>query len=97
LNPLSNQEGHGFWRAKGAWIWGVTPSLLAWVALHLPFSSGYFLIAATLVLALLVDRKQFHHLIHDEAYLAEFLKMRTVLTTVATASLVLAGIAIRQF
>jgi hypothetical protein len=97
LSPLSNQEGHGFWRSKGAWIWGVIPSLLAWVALHLPFSSGYFLIAATLVLALLVDRKQFRHLIHDEAYLAGFLKMRTVLTTVATASLVLAGIAIRQF
>ena len=50
LSPLSNQEGHGFWRSKGAWIWGVTPSLLAWVALHLPFSSGYFLIAATLLL-----------------------------------------------
>ncbi len=97
LNPLSNQEGHGFWRSKGAWIWGVIPSLLAWAALHMPFSSGYFVIAATLVLALLVDRKQFRHLIHDEAYLVEFLKMRTVLTAVATASLVLAGIAIRQF
>jgi integral membrane sensor domain MASE1 len=71
--------------------------LLAWAALHLPFSSGYFLIAATLVLALLVDRKQFRHLIHDETYLAEFLTMRTALTVVATACLVLAGIAIRQF
>jgi hypothetical protein len=54
-------------------------------------------IATTLVVALLVDRQQFRHLISDEAYLADFLKMRTALTLVATASLVWAGIAIRQF
>ncbi len=97
LGPKSNQTSHNFWRDKGAWLWGVTPSLLAWVGLHLSFSSGYFVIAGTLLLALLVDRKQFHHLIADQAYLADFLKMRTILTMVAAASLVWAGLAIQQF
>jgi len=97
LGPQSNTVSNNFWREKGAWIWGVTPSLCAWIALHLPFSSGYLVIAATLLVALLVDRQQFHHLISDEAYLADFLKMRATLTLVATTSLVLAGIAIRQF
>ena len=97
LGPQSNRITHNFWRDKGAWIWGVIPSLMAWGALHLAFSTGYFVIATTLVLALIVDRQQFHHLIEDEEYLADFLKMRTVLTLVATASLVWAGLAIQQF
>jgi hypothetical protein len=63
----------------------------------LAFSTGYFVIAATLLVALLVDRQQFRHLISDEAYLEDFLKMRATLTLVAAASLVWAGIAIRQF
>ena len=97
LGPQSNRVTHNFWRDKGAWIWGVVPSLMAWGALHLAFSTGYFVIAGTLVLALIVDRQQIHHLIEDEGYLADFLKMRTVLTLVATASLIWAGSAIQQF
>lgn len=97
LGPQSNQITKNFWRDTGAWIWGVVPSLLAWVALHLSFSSGYFVIAATLLIALLVDKQQFCHLISDEEYLADFLKMRTILTLVAAASLVWAGMAIQQF
>jgi hypothetical protein len=54
-------------------------------------------IAGTLLIALLVDKQQFHHLISDEDYLADFLKMRTVLTLVAAASLIWAGMAIQQF
>jgi Protein of unknown function (DUF3429) len=97
LGPQSNQITHQFWRDKGAWIWGVTPSLLAWIALHLSFSYGYFVIAATLVIALIVDKSQFRYLIQDSAYLADFLKMRTILSAVASASLIWAGLAIRQF
>lgn len=97
LGPQSNTVTNNYWRDKGAWLWGVVPSLCAWGALHLAFSTGYFVIAATLLVALLVDRQQFHHLISDEDYLEDFLKMRTTLTLVAAASLVWAGIAIRQF
>lgn len=97
LGPQPTQVGHQFWRDKGAWMWGVTPSLLAWIALHLSFSYGYFVIAATLVIALIVDKLQFRHLIQDSAYLADFLKMRTILTAVASASLIWAGLAISQF
>jgi len=97
LNPQPPQLHQNFWRNTGAWVWGVIPSLLAWIALHLPFSSGYFLIALTLLTALIVDRRQFHHLIEDEVYLADFLKMRTILTLVATLSLILAGIALQDY
>ena len=76
LGPQSNIVTNNYWRDKGAWIWGVVPSLCAWGALHLAFSTGYFVIAATLLVALLVDRQQFRHLISDEAYLEDFLKDR---------------------
>jgi hypothetical protein len=67
------------------------------MALHMSFSYGYFVIAATLITSLIVDRMQFRHLIEDQAYLADFLKMRTVITVIASASLIWAGLAIRQF
>lgn len=86
-----------FWRTQGAWVWGVIPSLMAWFSLHLAFSAGYFLIAISLLVSLLVDQRQYHHLIHDSTYLREVLHMRAVLTIIAAASLIWAGMAIQQF
>ena len=97
LGPQSNQLSHNFWRDRGAWLWGIVPALLAWACLHMPFSLGYFGVAATLLLALAVDRSQYRHLISDAAYLQDFLKMRTILTVIASASLIWAGLSLRQF
>jgi hypothetical protein len=66
---------------QALWIWGVSPSLIAWVALLVPLPFGLWLIAAGLVTCLIVDKA---------AYLrfgaAPWLPMRLVLTVVASAS-----------
>ncbi|MGA1288187.1 MAG: DUF3429 domain-containing protein [Rubrivivax sp.] len=52
--------GFGFASGRSGWAlfgWGVTPSLLAWVALLLPVQPGLLLLSATLVVAFAVDRR----------------------------------------
>jgi hypothetical protein len=65
---------------QALWVWGVTPSLIAWVALLVPLPYGLWLIAVGLVTCLVVDKV---------AYLrfgaAPWLTMRLVLTVVASA------------
>ena len=54
--------GFGFVHRVSGWspyVWGVTPSLLAWSALLLSVGQGLLLLAATLVLALAVDRRAY--------------------------------------
>lgn len=62
-------------------LWGVTPSLLAWVAVLVPASAGLVLLAATLVMALAVDRR-----VYPALGLQAWLPMRLHLTAVATLS-----------
>lgn len=58
--------------------WGVVPSLLAWVAVLLPVPVGLVLLAATLSLALAVDRR-----VYPGLGLQGWLPMRLRLTMVA--------------
>ncbi len=71
----------------GLLAWGVVPSLLAWVALLLPRGPGLSLLAATLVLALLVDRR-----LYPRLGLQAWLPMRLHLSVGAALSC-LAGVA----
>ena len=65
---------------QALWVWGITPSLIAWVALLVPLKFGLWLISAGLVACFVVDKA---------AYLrfgaASWLPMRLVLTVVASA------------
>ena len=61
--------------------WGVSPSLLGWVALLLPVSPGLWLLAALLVTCYAVDRK-----LYASAGLSGWLGLRLQLTSVATLS-----------
>jgi len=65
-------------------IWGVVPSLLAWVSLMLPVEFGLLLVAAVLLFCLVVDYKIYPHF-----GLHRWLAMRLVLTIVASVSSVL--------
>ena len=70
----------------GPFLWGVFPSLVAWVALLLPVSQGLVTIALLLGMCLAVDRRSY------PAYgLEKWLAMRLHLTLVAAVCLV-AGI-----
>ncbi len=69
----------------GPFVWGVFPSLVAWVALLLPLSQGLVTMAMLLGICLAVDRRSY------PAYgLGEWLGMRLHLTVVA-ALCMLAG------
>jgi len=68
--------------------WSVLPSLAAWWSLQLPLSAGLLLQAALLVACWLVDRV----LLLPDARLAWMASLRMLLTCVAVASLVVAGL-----
>ena len=61
--------------------WGVLPSLLAWVALLLPASTGLLLLAGLLVTCYAVDRR-----LYTSAGLSGWLGLRLQLTSVAVLS-----------
>lgn len=73
---------------KLRFVWGVVPSLLAWISLLLPVPFGLLLVAATLVACLLVD-----YAIYPHCGLRAWLGMRTILTLVATLCSVVPALA----
>jgi Protein of unknown function (DUF3429) len=62
-------------------LWGITPSLIAWVALLMPSYAGLPLLAALLVACYVVDRQTY-----PSAGWSAWLPMRQRLTAVATLS-----------
>ncbi len=65
---------------QGLLVWGVVPSLLAWLALLLPVGTGLLLVAAALWLCFVVDRT-----VYTGLGLRAWLPMRLLLTAVASA------------
>ena len=62
-------------------IWGVTPSLLAWIAVVMPAYAGLPVLALVLVLCYLVDRKTW-----PPAGLRQWMTLRFRLTVVSVLS-----------
>lgn len=85
--------GIGFMKGQDAppfhFIWGVVPSLFAWVALMMPAYAALPLLGLVVVACYAVDSKTY-----PTAGLASWLPMRLRLTVVATASCVLGAAAI---
>ena len=71
---------------KLLWWWGVTPSLLGWVSLLVVPLAASFILVATLWLCFLVDRR-----VYPGFGLQAWLRMRLVLTTVASVCCVVAS------
>lgn len=68
-------------------VWGVIPSLVAWVALLLPAAQGMLLIAALLWACFAVDR-----VVYTRAGLRAWLPMRLLLTAIASLSCIASAI-----
>ena len=85
--------GIGFMKGEAAprfhFIWGVVPSLLAWLALMMPVYAALPLLGLMLVACYAVDRKTY-----PPAGLGQWLPMRLRLTVVATLSCVLGAAAV---
>ncbi len=75
-------------RQPNPFVWGVFPSLMAWLALLLPLAQGLFTLALLLGLCWAIDRRSY------PAYgLAQWLPMRLHLTLAASLSLLAAAVA----
>ena len=85
--------GIGFMKGEASprfhFIWGIVPSLIAWLALMMPAYAALPLLGLVVVACYVVDSKTY-----PSAGLASWLPMRLRLTVVATASCVLAAAAI---
>ena len=85
--------GIGFMKGEASprfhFIWGVVPSLVAWLALMMPAYAALPLLGLVVVACYAVDSKTY-----PVAGLASWLPMRLQLTVVATASCVLGAVAI---
>ena len=85
--------GIGFMKGDAAprfhFIWGVVPSLIAWLALMMPAYAALPLLGLVVVACYAVDSKTY-----PAAGLASWLPIRLQLTVVATASCVLGAAAI---
>ena len=80
---LAMRDGAG---GRVAYLWGVTPSLMAWTALLLPTPWGLLLLAGLLLLCFGVDRRRY-----PLYQLQGWLPMRSRLTAVACTSCMLAA------
>ena len=85
--------GIGFIKGEAAprfhFIWGVVPSLIAWLALMMPAYAALPMLGLVLVACFVVDSKTY-----AAAGLASWLPMRLRLTVVATLSCVLGAAAV---
>ena len=86
---LSMRETSG--QPTGWLVWGVTPGLVAWVALLLDPAVGLWLIAAGLWVCFVVDR-----MAYPKFGVRSWLPMRLVLTTVASLSCIAGALGVMQ-
>ena len=88
--PLSGDR----WIDRNAWIWGITPALIAWVALHIYIPVSLIILAATLVIQRNIDKDTYTYYFTNDDARAAFLTMRTRLSYIAAACLTWAALVI---
>ncbi len=94
LHTLGKAPPGDRWEDRNAWIWGVIPALVAWLALHIYIPVGLVILASTLIIQRNIDQNTYqYYFSSDEARLA-FMTMRNRLTYIAAACLVWAALVI---
>lgn len=84
--------GGSRWFERNAWIWGIIPSLLGWLALHIYIPVGLLMLAAVLLVQRSIDQNTYQYYFANTAAHAEFMVMRTRLTVVAVVCLTWAAL-----
>jgi hypothetical protein len=82
---LTMRDGQG--QSTPMLVWGVVPSLIAWVALLLPVATGLCLLAVLLWGCFVVDRG-----VYTRLDLRAWLPMRLLLTAIASTSCIVAAV-----
>lgn len=94
LHTLGQSPAQDHWERRNAWIWGITPSLVAWLALHIYIPVGLVILASIVLIQRSIDQNTYHYYFSNEASRKAFLTMRNHLSYVAAACLVWAAIVI---
>jgi len=94
LHALGKPPSGDRWIDRNAWIWGITPALIAWVALHIYIPVSLIILAATLVIQRNIDQDTYTYYFDDDAARIAFMTMRTRLSYVAAACLSWAALVI---
>ncbi len=94
LHTLGKPQSGDRWIDRNAWIWGVIPALVAWLALHIYIPVGLLILASTLIIQRNIDQNTYQYYFSDEQTRNAFMAMRSRLTYVAAACLVWAAIVI---
>ncbi|WP_231970328.1 DUF3429 domain-containing protein [Polynucleobacter necessarius] len=94
LHTLGKAPSGIRWIDHNAWIWGVIPALVAWVALHIYIPVGLLILASTLLIQRSIDQDTYQYYFSDEATRSAFMEMRNRLTYIAAACLAWAALVI---
>ena len=94
LHTLGKVPSGDRWIDRNAWIWGVIPALVAWVALHVYIPVGLLILASTLIIQRNIDQSTYRYYFSDEVALNAFITIRNRLTYIAAACLTWAAIVI---
>jgi multisubunit Na+/H+ antiporter MnhB subunit len=94
LQTLGKAPSGDRWIDRNAWVWGVIPALVAWLALHIYIPVGLLILASTLIIQRNIDQNTYQYYFSDEAARVAFMTIRNRLTYVAAACLSWAAIVI---
>jgi hypothetical protein len=94
LHTLGKAPTGDRWVDRNAWIWGIIPALIAWLALHVYIPVGLLILASTLIIQRNIDQSTYPYYFSSDEARAAFMTMRNRLTYVAVACLVWAALVI---
>ena len=94
LHTLGKNPSGDRWVDRNAWIWGVIPALVAWVALHIYIPVGLLILASTLIIQRNIDQNTYHYYFSNDDARNAFMTVRNRLTYIAAACLAWAALVI---
>ena len=94
LHTLGKAPTGDRWVDRNAWIWGVIPALVAWVALHIYIPVGLLIMASTLIIQRNIDQNTYRYYFSDDDARNAFMTMRNRLTYIAAICLAWSAIVI---
>ncbi len=94
LHTLGKAPPSDRWENRNAWIWGIIPALVAWVALHIYIPVGLLILASTLVIQRNIDQDTYQYYFSSDDARAAFMVLRNHLTYVSATCLVWSAVVI---
>ncbi len=82
-----NEQDSDLWQTTLGWIWGVSPSLIAFWALLTEGWKSYALLIIGLAICWVIDQMKYPTLFSTTEFVKRILQMRTILTVCAILSL----------